>query len=161
MEAFQNVSQDYMNLKYQPTTLFGQLRASWFPTCLHFPHFRLLGAFTSLLLLILLHLPFDLISFGGCILTSFGILLPRKDSNSSCLLSVAAGVSFWRGSTRVDKLEYKKSISCSEFLTIWIRSSNLLRDSEIYFRIATSIGSLGFHLVGYLPHQRIFPCKIE
>jgi len=103
-----------------------------------------LGSFLSLLLLILLYLPFDLISFGGCISTSVGILLPRKDSYSSCLSTLVAGVIFWRGSTRFDKLEYKKSIPCSEFLAIWIRSSNSLRDSEIFFRIATSLGSFGF-----------------
>jgi len=104
----------YTNLKYQSTALFGQVRASWSPTCLHFPHVRLLlpllAAFISLLFLILLHLPFDLISFGGCISTWFGILLPRKDSYSSCLLTLVAGVIFWRGSTRLDKLENKKSI---------------------------------------------------
>ena len=32
--------------------LFGQLRASWVPTCLHFPHLHLLGALISLLFLI-------------------------------------------------------------------------------------------------------------
>jgi len=138
----------YTNLKYQPTILFGQVRASWSPTCLHFPHVRLLlpllAAFISLLFLILLHLPLDLISFGGYISIWFGILLPRKDTYSSYLLTLVEGVIFWRGSTRLDKLENKKSIPCSEFLAIWMRSSNWFRESEIFFRIATSIGSSGF-----------------
>ena len=51
---------------------------------------------------------------------------------------------FTRGSTRLDKLENKKSIPCSEFFAIWKRSSNLLHDSNIFFRIATSKGSLDF-----------------
>ena len=47
--------------------------------------------------------------------------------------SRTAGVIFWRGSSRFDKVEYKKFIPCSEFLAIWMRSSNLLRESEIFF----------------------------
>ena len=107
----------YMYIRYQPTT-FGQLRASWVTTCLHFLHFRLVGAFISLLFLILLDLPFEVISVGGCISTSFGILLPKKVSYSSCLSTVIAGVIFWRGSTRLDKLECKNSIPCFEFMAI-------------------------------------------
>jgi hypothetical protein len=51
-----------------------------------------------------------LISFGGCILTSFGILVPMKASYSSFLVMVVVRTIFCTGSSRLDKQENKKSM---------------------------------------------------
>ena len=44
----------------------------------------------------------------------------------------------------LDKLENKNPMPSSDCLAIWIRFSNLLRTSKIFFLITTSIGCLGF-----------------
>jgi hypothetical protein len=62
------------------TDLFGQLRASCCTVCLQMLHTRvLLPLSISLFFLILLYLPFVLISLGGCMTTSLGIFVPMKD----------------------------------------------------------------------------------
>jgi uncharacterized membrane protein len=105
--------------------------------------FPLPADFVSLLFLILLHLPFDFTSLGGCMTTSFGIFVPMKDSISSCLVLITKGTMTLIAACRFNKLEVKMSIPSLDCFAIWIRSSNMLRASENFFRVATSLGFEG------------------
>jgi hypothetical protein len=135
----------HKNLTYYDCVAFflkGQLRASWLPTCLQDLHIRDPLCFFSMLSfdffnfwpgLIRLHLPTDLISLGGCIITSPGMGQPTNASISSPWLVILLGSNMSMSCPNAKNLSWRICNPLSDPSAWWINSSIMLRTSDVNF----------------------------